>query len=546
MIVPGSSFHRGTRFNILRFTRVVCFQGRKEKKNMVYKVYSGRTGGVFGELITVEVDVSPGLPGIEIIGLPGSDVREAKDRVRVALTNVGITIPSVKIVINLSPADEHKNGSAFDLPIAVAILGALGHIEPFKAENTLVLGELSLDGSITRARGVLPIVRMAKERGFNRVILPSDNAKEASLIRGINIIPVDNLGMLMAYLLLPEEMASIQIAPFVNDEFEKFLSEDELSEDFKDVKGQESVKRAAGIAAAGFHNLLLTGPPGTGKSLIAKRIPYIMPKLSYEESLEVTAIYSVAGKLDEEHPFIKERPFWSPHHGASSQSIVGGGPKAMPGLVSLSHRGILFLDELAEFKRETLDMLRQPLEDGKITVSRMGGVYTYPSKFMLVGATNPCPCGYYPDRNRCSCTQAQINRYMSKISGPIIDRIDICVEVSRLEMGEIKCEETGLTSEELRYGVERAVEAQKKRYRDEVFKFNSQIPTQLIEKYIPLDKDAEEYLYSAYEGMNMSMRSFYKLIKVARTIADFDGDEEVMIKHLAEACCYRFPVGLGG
>lgn len=514
---------------------------------MVYKVYSGRVGGVFGELITVEVDASGGLPRLEIIGLPGSEVKEARDRVRVALKNAGVNLPSMQIVINLSPADEHKEGAAFDLPIAVALLGVFGHIAKFEPEQTLILGELSLDGMITCARGVLPVVRMAKERGFKRVIIPLSNAKEAAMIKGIDVIPVTDLTGLIAYLQLPQEAALKMIPPFLRDEscFESRQEDDEP--DFLEVYGQESVKRAAAIAAAGMHHFLMTGPPGTGKSLIAKRIPGILPPLSYEESLEVTTVYSVAGKLDGDIPFVTKRPFFSPHHGASAQAIVGGGSNARPGLVSLCHRGILFLDELTEFKRETLDMLRQPLEDGKITVSRAKQTYTYPAKFMLVGAMNPCPCGYYPDRNRCRCSQAEVERYLSKISGPILDRIDICTEVSRVDPTELAVgKETGVSSAQLREKVERAVEIQRRRYKDESFKFNSLLPTSKISKYIPVGGKESEFIASVYENLNLSMRSYYKLLKVARTIADFDGIEDVGVEQLAEASCYRFPEYIGG
>lgn len=512
---------------------------------MVYKVFSGAVGGVFGDLITVEVDASQGLPGFDIIGLAGSEVKEAKDRVRVALRNAGINLPSMKVMVNLSPADEHKGGSGFDLPILVGLLGVFGHILEFEPSETLILGEVTLSGEIMSVRGVLPIVRMAREKGFKRVIIPMENAKEAALIRGIDILPVSDVSEVLAYFSMPSEMSSELIKPY--EGIKESGEDSEPEEDFLDVCGQENVKRAASIAAAGFHHLLMTGPPGTGKSLIAKRIAGIMPRLSYEESLEVTAIYSVAGKLNEELPFVSKRPFWSPHHGASAQAIIGGGAMAKPGLVSLSHRGILFLDEMAEFKRETLDMLRQPLEDGKITVSRARQTYTYPAKFMLVGAMNPCPCGYFPDRNRCQCTEVQIQRYLSKLSGPVLDRIDICVEVSRMDIKEIRDgENRGLSSKCLRERVERAVEVQKERYEKESFKFNSLLPSSKIHKYIPLSEEANDFIISVYESMNMSMRSFYKLLRVARTIADFDGDKEVEIKHLAEAACYRFPEYMGG
>ncbi|MBO4678032.1 MAG: YifB family Mg chelatase-like AAA ATPase [Lachnospiraceae bacterium] len=512
---------------------------------MVYKVYSGRVGGVFGDLITVEVDSSSGLPGFEIIGLPGSEVKEAKDRVRVAVKNAGISIPSMKVTINLSPADEHKTGAGFDLPIAVALLGVFGHIEAFDSEKTLVLGELSLDGAVTSVRGVLPIVKMAKEKGFERVIIPKVNAREAAMIRDIEVIPVSDLATLIAYLQMKPEDGAHVIPPY-DRSGDVFTDDDTQEEDFLDVVGQAGVKRAAAIAAAGFHHLLMTGPPGTGKSLIAARIPGIMPKLTYEESLEVTGIFSVAGKLEKDSPLITKRPFFAPHHGASAQAIVGGGSTARPGLVSLSHRGILFLDEMAEFRRETLDMLRQPLEDGKITVSRARQTYTYPAKFMLVGAMNPCPCGYYPDRNRCRCSRNAIEKYLGKISGPILDRIDICVEVARMDPSEISAGKTGdISSEELRKKVEAAVLIQSKRYEKESFKFNSLLPSSKIFKYIPLGKNEYDFAYSLYESMNLSMRSFYKMIKVARTIADFDGDENVEVKHLSEASLYRFPEYIG-
>ena len=510
---------------------------------MVYKVYSGRVGGVFGDLITVEVDSSTGLPTFDMIGLLGSEVKEAKERVRVALKNNGINLPAMRITVNLSPADEHKSGAAFDLPIAVAILGVFNYIPEFEQRKTLVIGELALDGQIKSVKGIIPIVRMAKERGFERVMLPLENAREGSVINGIDIVAVSTLAE--AFAALSGNCFEVYKPPMVTKDAS--ISED--VSDFDDIVGQEGAKRAAALAAAGFHHLLMTGPPGSGKSLIAKSLPSIMPELSYEESLEISSIYSVMGLLNEKMPFITRRPFYSPHHSATLQSLAGGGPNASPGLVSLSHRGILFLDEMPEFKRETIDMLRQPLEDGKIMVSRARNTYTYPAKFMLVGAMNPCPCGYFPDRNRCTCTQAQISKYLSKISGPVADRIDICVEVLRMDLKDMVRAPIGTgddnirhkSANELKERIADAIERQKIRYKDENFKFNSHIPSSKTDKYVGLGESEREYAFSLYEKLKLSTRSFYKILRVARTIADFEGEENVLAQHLMEASCYRFP-----
>lgn len=508
---------------------------------MVYKVYSGGVGGIYGNLITVEADASSGLPCFEMIGLLGSEVREAKERVKVALHNNGINLPSMHITVNLSPASERKSGAAYDLPIAVALLGVFDHAYGFNPNNTLVIGELSLDGDILPVSGILPIVKMAREKGFKRVILPAGNAEEGALIRDIDIIGVKTLSEVLSYVSASEEDADHIIVPYessldINGENEATYP------DFNEVYGQEAAKRAAAIAVAGFHHMVMTGPPGTGKSLIAERLPGIMPSLTYEESLEVTTLYSVSGKVKAGTGLIKKRPFINPHHSASPQSLIGGGSNVMPGLISLSHKGILFLDEMTEFHRETIDQMRQPLEEGKITVSRIKGSTVYPADFMLVGAMNPCPCGYYPDRNRCSCTQPQIDRYLSRISGPIMDRIDICIEVARVRPEDMKDVKSGnMSSAVLKEKVERAVLIQQERYKDEDFRFNASVPSSKCDKYMPLGEKEKEFIMQNYKAMELSMRAFYKIIRVARTIADFDGDEEIKIKHLAEALCYRFP-----
>ncbi len=503
-------------------------------------VHSGTVYGMQSYIVTVEADASSGLPGFEMVGLLNSEVREAKERVKVALKNNGYSMPPLKITINLSPANIRKSGTKFDLPIAVSLLCAMGEIKQAETEKILFLGELGLDGELRFVKGVLPIVIEAKANGFEKIILPKANAYEAASIEGIDVFGMDSLIDVIRFLSI-DEKEKYEDYPPIRIDIEKFFEENQYDYefDFSEVNGQEELKRAAMIAAAGFHHMLIIGSPGSGKTMIAKRIPSILPPLSYEESIEVSKIYSVSGFIKEYESLIVKRPFNSPHHTISEQALAGGGCVPQPGIVSLSHRGVLFLDEAVHFNKSALEVLRQPMEDKMISICRTNGKFDYPSDFMLVAAINPCPCGFYPDRNKCRCSEPQIKNYLDKISGPILDRIDICVHALKVEYSDLKESHSGKSSEELRKEIIKARKIQEDRFRESDKRFNSEMTPSDISKYCRLCEKDEVYLEKAFQKLDLSARAYHKILRIARTIADLDCCENIERKHLAEALNYR-------
>ncbi|NLL04907.1 MAG: YifB family Mg chelatase-like AAA ATPase [Clostridiaceae bacterium] len=502
---------------------------------MLSKVKSFGLMGIDGYVVIVETDISNGIPSFDMVGLGDTAVKESKERVRAAIKNAGLEFPIKRITVNLAPADKKKEGSAFDLPIALGILIATEQISNGDIDNYAFLGELSLDGEIKPIKGILPMVISARHSGMENIIVPLENADEAAVVNGINVMPAKNIVDVVNHL---NGVCKLNIHNIdLNELFENNI---EYDVDFADVKGQENVKRALEVAASGGHNCVMIGSPGCGKTMIAKRLPTILPSMTFEEALEVTKIHSIAGNLSDKVALITQRPFRAPHHTISNVSLIGGGKYPKPGEISLAHFGVLFLDELPEFDKNALEVLRQPLEDGTVTISRINATFTYPARTTLICAANPCKCGNYLDETKeCTCTPKQIQQYLGKLSGPLLDRLDIHIEVPSVKFKDLESREEGEKSSVIRERVNKARKIQQERYKGLNIFSNAELTPMLIKKYCKLDKKCSEILKNAFERLGLSARAHNRILKVARTIADMEESESILKEHLLEAIQYR-------
>jgi magnesium chelatase family protein len=514
---------------------------------MYSKVFSSTVFGLSSYIVSVETDVGMGLPVFEMSGYLASEIKEAKERVRVAIKNAGIELKPQRIVVNISPADIRKDGTGFDLPIAVGILAANHLIDDRRLSDTVIIGELSLDGSVNSVNGILPAVCAAREKGFKSCIIPYSDIKEGAVVNDIEVYGVHTLRELVDYL---KGDSCLALAHAVETSEHLGMGK-EFEMDFMDICGQQVAKRATLVAAAGMHNIVYIGSPGSGKTMLAKRIPTIMPPLSFEESMELTKIYSIAGLLDKEHPLIRERPFRSPHHNVTAAALLGGGNVPRPGEITLSGKGVLFLDEMTEYKPLIMESLRQPLEDKNITIVRLNYACTYPADFMLAAAVNPCKCGYYPDRNRCRCSEHEIKRYLGKISRPLWDRFDICIQVSSVGLREMEehasngenqqktAEYNEYSSHTMKKKVDVARQRQLERFCEEKIQFNSEMSSRDIRRFCELGKEEKSLMDKVFSKFQMTSRGYHKILKTARTIADLEEEDRISVKHLSEAVSYR-------